>query len=374
MRPGCGPPRSSSRRSSGGPVGGTSPSVRGVGRVLEGRPADRSTGRLRDAPPHQLPPCGRTAPVWARARGSVREAGGMSENDAASAAPDGSGPSGSDVPPGPTSTAPTGPSSTRVASTATGPTATASGRRRRPDRRPAGPAACAGPRARAASTTPQARCAARASGALALQRAHPGHPAAPGPREPPARPSATAAFGAGAVLPRDRAADPRGARRHLRRPGRRSRGHAGGPAATAAPGRARPRPGWLRLGRHGRRARHPARRLPPRPRRRLGRRRGPRGRRTDPAAAAARDPRAGRPGARRGPDRRRAVGRGDRRDRRARRAPRRAPRSTSRCPTTGPPTRRPGRSRRWRRTCCPAPCRSAARPARARGSCSRPTA
>ena len=47
----------------------------------------------------------------------------MSENDAASAAPDGPRPSGSDVPPGPTSTAPTGPSSTPSSPT-TGPTAT----------------------------------------------------------------------------------------------------------------------------------------------------------------------------------------------------------------------------------------------------------
>ncbi|WP_433035720.1 trypsin-like peptidase domain-containing protein [Actinomycetospora sp. CA-053990] len=70
----------------------------------------------------------------------------MSENDAASAAPDGSGPSGSDVPPGPTSTAPTGPSSTSSStpsstpsSTATGPTATGPDGADGPTGRPAGP-------------------------------------------------------------------------------------------------------------------------------------------------------------------------------------------------------------------------------------------
>ncbi len=63
----------------------------------------------------------------------------MSENDAASAAPDGSGPSGSDVPPGPTSTAPTGPSSTPSSSTATGPTATGPDGADGPTGRPAGP-------------------------------------------------------------------------------------------------------------------------------------------------------------------------------------------------------------------------------------------
>ena len=67
----------------------------------------------------------------------------MSENDAASAAPDGSGPSGSDVPPGPTSTAPTGPSSTTssptTGPTATGPTATGPDGADGPAGRPAGP-------------------------------------------------------------------------------------------------------------------------------------------------------------------------------------------------------------------------------------------
>jgi putative serine protease PepD len=67
----------------------------------------------------------------------------MSENDAASAAPDGSGPSGSDVPPGPTSTAPTGPSSTTssptTGPTATGPTATGPDGADDPTGRQAGP-------------------------------------------------------------------------------------------------------------------------------------------------------------------------------------------------------------------------------------------
>ncbi|GAA4769288.1 trypsin-like peptidase domain-containing protein [Actinomycetospora chibensis] len=67
----------------------------------------------------------------------------MSENDAASAAPNGSGPSGSDVPPGPTSTAPTGPSSptssTAMGPTATGPAAPGPDGGDGPTGRPAGP-------------------------------------------------------------------------------------------------------------------------------------------------------------------------------------------------------------------------------------------
>ena len=386
MSPG-GASSSSSRRSSGRPVGATDPSAEvwaGSSRVV--RPPLDGPAPRRSTPPAS--PMRSTAPVWAkygvgargwgdeRERRRVRRPGRVRPVGIRRAArTDVHRSHGSlvdDVVPHHGSD---GHGSDGHGSDDHGSDGHGSGRRRRPGRPPGRPRRRALGRGHGPRVRHPARGAAHRR-RLALQRADPGHPAAPGPREPLRRAGGATAFGPmpsyPATAPQTREA-PVGT---YDGPG----GYGGQGAAGGAGGLRRPRAGpadrsgWLRLGRHGRRARHPARRPPPRPGRRLGRRRGPRGRRTDPAAAAARDPRAGRPGAGRGPHRRRPVGRRASAGSAARRAPRRAPRSTSPCRTRGPPTRSPGRSRRWRRTCCPAPCRSAARPARARGSCSRPTA